>query len=106
MEKRGRPVASIIRDNIAEILFHMGKAYGYDIYKVYAAVYPKATMRSIYYHLKKGVDIGEFEVEEITTEHGNFSWGDSAQKIYYKLKNARPKGNEKVRDYLDKTRAA
>jgi len=65
---RGRPVRSVIRQNVVEILFHLGKAYGYDIYKIYKAVFPKVTLRSIYYHLKKGVSLGEFKVEKIEQE--------------------------------------
>ena len=30
---RGRPVKSLIRQNVVEILYIMGKGYGYDIYK-------------------------------------------------------------------------
>ncbi len=31
MAKRGRPVHSKIRQNVIEILYILGKAYGYDI---------------------------------------------------------------------------
>jgi len=51
MAKRGRPVKSEIRQNIVEILFYLKRAYGYDIYKVYIKIFPKVTLRSIYYHL-------------------------------------------------------
>ena len=64
MKARGRPVSSNIRDNVAEILYFMGKGYGYDIYKVYVNVFPKVTLRSIYYHLRKGTDLGIFEIEK------------------------------------------
>jgi len=103
MKKRGRPVNSTIRQNIVEILFYLGKGYGYDIYKHYVNVFPKVTMRSIYYHLKKGVDLGEFEVEAIEREHGDYSWGEMAEKIYYKLgKYAIPKKNPLVKSYISK----
>ena len=93
MGKRGRPVVSVIRQNMVEILFKIGNAYGYGIYKTYIENYPKITLRSIYYHLKKGVDIGEFEVEKIEKEKGDYSWGETAEKIYYRLgKNAAPQG--------------
>ena len=59
MEK-GRPVKSEIRQNVVEILYFIKNSYGYGIYKVYTAIFPKVTLRSIYYHLRKGVDLGEF----------------------------------------------
>ena len=93
MGKRGRPVVSVIRQNMVEILFKIGNAYGYEIYKHYLENYPKITLRSIYYHLKKGVDIGEFEVEKVEKEKGEYSWGETAEKIYYRLgKSAAPQG--------------
>jgi len=100
---RGRPVKSDIRQNIVEILHFVGKAYGYDIYRTYKAVYPKITLRSIYYNLKRGVDLGEFKVEKIEKEKGEYSWGGEAEKIYYSLgPNAKPKIDAKVKEYLDK----
>src|SRR3990172_12271485 len=102
MKTRGRPVNSIIRQNIVEILFHMGKGYGYEIYKLYCSAFPKVTMRSIYYHLKKGTMLGEFEIERIEKEKGTYSWGEMAEKIYYKLgKSAAPKGNHKIKEHID-----
>jgi len=100
---RGRPVKSDVRQNIVEILHFVGKAYGYNIYKVYKAVYPKITLRSIYYNLKRGVDLGEFKVEKVEKEKGEYSWGGEAEKIYYSLgPNAKPKVDAKVKEYLDK----
>ena len=100
---RGRPIKSKIRENIIEILYFMKEGYGYDIYKVYIGVYPKVTMRSIYYHLKKGVSTGEFKVKKIKSEKGNYSWGGEAEKIYYSLgNNANPKIDKRVKEYLDK----
>lgn len=99
---RGRPVKSQIRQNIIEILYFLGKAYGYDIYKVYKGVYPRVTLRSIYYHLRKGVQLGEFNVEKIEKEKGNYSWGGEAEKIYYVLgPNAKPTADHHVKEYLD-----
>ena len=101
--KRGRPVASGIRQNIVDILFFMKKGYGYDIYKAYAAVFPKPTLRVIYYHLKKGVSIGEFAVKEIRQEKGEYSWGPQAEKIYYCLgPNAKPSINLRVKKYFER----
>ena len=100
--KRGRPVFSQIRQNIVEILYFMGKSYGYDIYKVYRAVFPKITMRSVYYQLRKGVQLGEFRVERVTKEKGSYSWGSEAEKTYYMLgKSAKPKIDNRVKEYLD-----
>ena len=81
----------------------MGKGYGYDIYKAYINLFPKVTMRSIYYHLKKGVALGEFKVDKIQKESGNYSWGSEAEKVYYILGDkAQPKINKKVKSYFDK----
>ena len=52
---RGRPVKSQIRQNIIEILFYLGKGYGYQISKIYNEAIPQVTQRSVYYHLRKGV---------------------------------------------------
>ena len=102
---RGRPVSSQIRQNVVEILYFMGKGYGYEIFKVYREVFPKVTMRSIYYNLKKGLRTEEFKIEKIQKEKGNYSWGPEAEKIYYSLGNkASPKMDEKVKKYLDKNK--
>ena len=100
---RGRPVESKIRQNIVEILFYMKKGYGYEIYKAYREIFPAATMRVIYYHLKKGVETGEFKVDSIKSEKGHYSWGPQAEKVYYALgKNAKPKIEKRVEKYFSK----
>lgn len=100
---RGRPIKSVIRQNIIEILYFLKQAYGYDIYKVYINVFPKVTMRSIYYHLKKGVALEEFKIHKIEKEQGDYSWGSVAEKIYYSLgSQAKPKIEKRVKQYLDK----
>jgi len=97
MRLRGRPPNSAIRQNITEILSVIGKGYGYDIYKTYVSIYPKVTMRSIYYHLRKGLELGEYEIEKVKKEKGDYSWGELAEKVYYKLgENARPRGDKRV----------
>ncbi|MBW3015104.1 hypothetical protein KY330_01665 [Candidatus Woesearchaeota archaeon] len=99
---RGRPVKSQIRQNIIEILYFLGKAYGYNIFKVYKEVYPKVTMRSIYYHLRKGIETGEIKVTNIKAEKGEYSWGDEAEKIYYSLGDgAAPRVDHRVKEFLD-----
>jgi|TARA_B100001971_G_C17803135_1_gene340331 hypothetical protein len=100
---KGRPIRSEIRQNMVELLHFMKRGYGYEIYKAYIAVFPKVTMRSIYYHLKKGTDLGEFKVDKIEREKGEYSWGGEAEKIYYALgKDAKPTSNDKVKEYFDK----
>jgi len=99
---KGRPVKSKIRQNIIEILYVIGKGYGYNIYKSYKSIFPSVTMRSIYYHLKKGLQLEEFTVNKIEKEKGDFSWGNEVEKIYYSLgPNANPAGNPEVRKMLD-----
>ncbi len=103
MAKRGRPIFSQVRQNIVEILYFMKKGYGYDIHKTYISIFPKATMRVIYYNLKKGVELEEFKIQEIQKEKGDYSWGEFAEKIYYVLgPNAKPKMDIRVKDYFDK----
>jgi hypothetical protein len=98
---RGRPIGSEIRQNIIEIINLMGRGYGYDIYKVYKEIFPKVTMRVIYYHLKKGIELGEFKVDKIEKETGKYSWGPEAEKTYYALGDqAKPYSNEKVKEYF------
>jgi hypothetical protein len=100
---RGRPIKSQIRQNIIEVLNLMKEGYGYDIYKAYADIFPKVTMRSIYYHLKKGVSIKEFEVARVEKEKGNYSWGPEAEKIYYRLgPNAQTKQDKRVKKFFEK----
>ena len=63
----------------------MKEGYAYEIYKIYKQIFPKVTMRSIYYHLKKGTSIDEFKVKEIRKEKGTFSWGSEVEKTYFEL---------------------
>ncbi|MBI2129295.1 hypothetical protein HYU07_03575 [Candidatus Woesearchaeota archaeon] len=100
---RGRPVKSEIRQNIVEILYFIKEGYGYEIYNAYREIFPKVTMRSIYYHLKKGIQTGEIQVEQVKTEKGEYSWGSEAEKVYYGLgKKAAPKIDNRVREFLEK----
>lgn len=101
--RRGRPIKSQIRQNIVEILYFMKEGYGYDIYRAYKAVFPKVTLRSIYYHLKKGLELKEFKVSKIEREKGDYSWGGEVEKTYYSLDgNSKPVLNEAVKEYFDK----
>ncbi|MFC1752907.1 hypothetical protein ACFL96_05870 [Thermoproteota archaeon] len=100
---RGRPVQSQIRQNIIEILHFMGDGYAYDLYKTYLEVFPPVTMRSIYYHLKKGLTTQEFKLKGIKKEKGNYSWGTQVEKIYYELgPSASPAIDPKVKDHFDR----
>lgn len=102
MASRGRPVKSDIRQNIVEMLSELGSAYGYQIHKFYNELFPPCTRENIYYNLRKGVKLGEFELVEVKQERGEYSWGTVVEKKYYKLgPNAQPKGNEKVREFFE-----
>lgn len=85
MKSRGRPVRSEIRDNIAEILAVNGPSYGYDIFKVYSDYFFPCTRESVYYHLRKGVELGIFRIVRVSSVKGDFSWGDTAEKIFYEV---------------------
>lgn len=99
---RGRPVKSQIRQRVVEILAVMKKGYGYQIFQVYQKVYPRATMRSIYYHLNKGLQTGEFQVEAVQMEKGNYSWGSEAEKVYYMLgSKAEPRGDDRIKRVIE-----
>jgi len=86
---------------MVEILYHMGRGYGYEIYKAYKEIFPSATLRVMYYHLKKGVFLKEFKVQKVIKEEGDYSWGSTAEKVYYLLgENARPQLDKRVKDYF------
>lgn len=95
--KRGRPVGSVIRQNIIELLAVMRRAYGYQIHKVYIQIFPSCTRESVYYHLHKGVQLQEFILDEVKQEQGDYSWGGLVEKSYYSLGiNAKPRGDSRV----------
>ncbi|MFH1916691.1 MAG: hypothetical protein ABIJ21_05480 [Nanoarchaeota archaeon] len=99
---RGRPTRSVIRQNMVEILYFLGNAYGYEIYKVYRELFPRVTLRVMYYHLRKGGELGEFKQAKVVKEEGAYSWGTSVERTYYSLgKNAKPLGEERVRKFLE-----
>lgn len=86
---------------MVELLAAMKEAYGYGLYKAYIRIFPKVTMRSIYYHLKKGVSLQEFVVSRVEKSRGEYSWGPEAEKTYYALgQNAKPQGSERVNEYF------
>jgi len=101
--KRGRPVGSIIRARLIDILYILGRAHGYELYKYYKEIYPPITLRVVYYHLRKGTALGEFHLEKIEEQQGAYSWGGSAQKITYTLgPNAKPALDAQVKDQIEK----
>lgn len=100
---RGRPVKSEIRQQIVEILAFMKRGYGYEIHKTYCQIFPKCSREVVYYHLKKGVKLGEFAVEQVKEEKGNYSWGPMVMKTYYKLGDkAKPTGMPAVKEFFEK----
>ena len=102
MASRGRPVKSEIRQNVIEILNVIGSDYGYKIHKYYNELFPSCTRENIYYNLRKGVKLGEFELAEVKQEKGAYSWGTVVEKKYYALgPNAKPVGNERVKKFFE-----
>ena len=98
---RGRPNGSKVRQRVIEILAYLEKGYGYEITKVYNQIYPETSSRLIYYHLRKGMQTGEFLVQEVKSEKGEFSWGSEVEKIYYVLgPNAEVKGLKQVAKFF------
>ena len=101
--KRGRPIGSVIRQRLIDILYILGKAHGYELYKYYKEIYPPITLRVVYYHLRKGTLLNEFRLDKIEQEKGNYSWGESAEKIYYSLgPNAKPSLSPEVQGQMEK----
>ena len=101
--RRGRPANSAIRDNITELLYLLGPSYGYDLYKQYRKACGQVSLRSIYYHLKKGQELGLFKPMSIEKKKGNFSWGSVVERRLFGLtKKAKPKGDTKIKANLNK----
>ena|SRR3989338_7784611 len=101
--KAGRPTKSIIRQNVIEILYHLEKGYGYQIAKIYNELFSPVTQRSIYYHLRKGMETREIKMNKVEQESGDFSWGSVVQKTYYTLgPQASPQGDIKIKEFLDR----
>lgn len=102
MAQRGRPIGSSIRQKMIEILYFMGEAYGYQIFKAYKDLFEPITLRVIYYHLKKGKALEEFEVAGVKKISGEYSWGPEAERIFYKLgKNAKASMDPQIKEYFD-----
>jgi hypothetical protein len=95
--KQGRPIGSKVRQNMVEILYFYKQLHGYDLFKIYVELYHPVTMRLIYYHLKKGVDTGEFKVYKINKKTGKYSWGTTSENIQYELG---PKANPMIEPHV------
>ncbi len=80
---KGRKPGSEVRERIIEILKEKGPLHGYQIYKEYIKKYGAVSLRLIYYHLKKGIDLNEIKISHISEEEGPYSWGPKAIKVYY-----------------------
>ena len=102
-KKLGRKPNSQIREDIVDLLHFLKEAYGYELYKKYCKVYDKkVSMRSIYYHLNKGVELGIFNLKEIRNVSGDFSWGSGAKQVIFELgTNAQPKMSQDVYNKLN-----
>jgi hypothetical protein len=99
---KGRPLGSKVRQNIVEILYFYKELHGYELYKIYLDLYPKVSQRLIYYHLKKGVDTGEFLVSKQEKKTGNYSWGQSSENIIYCLgQSASPLIDARIKMYME-----
>ena len=81
----------------------MGKGHGYEIHKIYRELFPSATLRVMYYHLRKGLTLEEFKVAKVEKEEGNYSWGSHAEKTYYSLgPAANPSIKQEVKEFMEK----
>ena len=99
--KRGRPAQSVVRQNMVEIVAVKKQVYGYELFKIYLDIFPTITMRNIYYHLKKGIETGEFSVAKVEKQEGTYSWGPASEHTYYQLgAKAEPRGDVKVKEYF------
>jgi len=97
VRKQGRPIGSKVRQNIVEIIYFYKQLHGYDLSKIYMELYHPVTMRLIYYHLKKGLDTGEFKIYKINKTTGKYSWGTTSENIQYELG---PKANPMIEPHV------
>ena len=94
---RGRPTRSVIRDRMQQIVDALGVTYGYEIFKVYTDAFSPIALRSMYYHLNKGIGLDEFVIVGVKQEKGDFTWGDVSIRKYYVLG---PSAKQKASDDL------
>lgn len=92
----------MIRQRIVDILYFLGEGYGYLLHKLYKEAYGECTREVVYYHLRKGIALGEIEQAGIKREEGNYSWGKTVEKIYYRVgPNANPTMDDAARDVVN-----
>ena len=104
--KRGRPSGSPVRQNVTELLAQFGELHGYEVYKHYLKMFPKVSMRAVYYSLRNGVKKGHFKIAKVEKTAGSYSWGPEAQRVYYGLGElAKPTGDVKVKKYFEAFKA-
>ncbi len=100
--KLGRPYNSPVRQNIIELLSQFGELHGYEVYKHYIKLFPKVSMRAVYYSLRNGVKKGHFRIAKVEKKAGSYSWGPEAQRVYYANgEMAKPGGDLRVRKYFE-----
>ena len=104
---RGKKPGSAVRQHMVDILARLGSASGYDIYKVYRELFPKCTLRLMYYHLKKGVALGEFTIDKVEKVEGKYSWGTTAEKTLYCIgQKAHPNPDKRIQEYVAQKRGS
>lgn len=102
-KKAGRPSISIVRNRLVEILFIVGEDTAYNLHKHYISIFSPVSQRNVYYQLQKGKYMDIFEIKEIKIEKGEYSWGETARKVYYKnAKQAKPHIDKLVIEYFEK----
>lgn len=97
---RGRPAKSMVREHLKEILFLGGEMTAYVAHKHYIKLFAATTQRNVYYQLERGTELRDFVSVE-REEQGDYSWGKTATKKYYKLaKNIKPNFSKESYDYF------
>lgn len=100
---RGRPIKSAVRNRMQMIVDALGVTYGYEIHKAYEEIFEPIELRSMYYHLKKGVQLNDFEEIGVEKVKGPFTWGDVSIRKYYILgPEAGNRATEEVRKVIEK----
>lgn len=104
--KRGRPLKSVVRDRLKEMLYIAGELTAYEAHKYYIQLFAKTSQRNIYYQLQKGVEIGMFKIARVEEEKGDFSWGPISKKTYYELADKQGATiNESIQEYFQELKA-
>ena len=72
----------------------------YTAHKHYIRLFAPTTQRNVYYQLEKGLETRDFIVET-KEEKGSYSWGESANKKYYRLaKDIKPNFSKEAHTYF------